>query len=97
VAIDFPSSPANGATVVVGSRTWTYSSAVSAWQLSSTTITGATGPTGPTGPTGWTGPTGAASTVTGPTGWTGATGAASTVTGPTGPDTTPLLLLLMGA
>jgi hypothetical protein len=68
--INFPSSPTNGQTVTVGSLTYSWSSAESAWLLVTTV---AVGPTGPTGPTGATGSTGA----TGPTGATGANGVAN--------------------
>jgi hypothetical protein len=50
MAIDFPSSPTNGQTYTSGGTTWVYDSAVPAWNLQNTVISGPTGPTGPTGP-----------------------------------------------
>ena len=50
MAIDFPSSPTNGQTYSSGGTTWVYDSAVPAWNLQNTVISGPTGPTGPTGP-----------------------------------------------
>jgi hypothetical protein len=52
MAIDFPSSPTNGQTYTSGGTTWVYDSAVPAWNLENTVISGPTGPTGPTGPAG---------------------------------------------
>lgn len=54
MAIDFPSSPANGDTVVYGSSTYTYNLAKTTWDLTTTVVTGATGPTGAAGYTDYT-------------------------------------------
>lgn len=45
MAIDFPSSPSDGDTVIVGTRTWVYSSSVPGWVLALPWISGATGGT----------------------------------------------------
>ena len=84
MAIDFPSSPSNGATYTYGARSWTFSSADNAWYANSL----GAGPTGPTGTTGATGPTGSSGPTgpqgpSGPTGPQGPTGAG--IQGPTGP------------
>lgn len=84
MAIDFPDSPAPGASFTANNKTWTFTDGKWGLVVSTMGIVGPTGPIGATGPaggpTGATGPTG----ITGATGPTGATGASSTVPGPTG-------------
>jgi hypothetical protein len=59
MAINFPDSPTNGQTLVVGSSTYTYNSTKATWDLTTSVVAGPTGPTGPSGPSGPSGANGA--------------------------------------
>lgn len=49
MAIDFPTSPTNGQTLVSGTSTYTWNSTAGTWDLTTSTVVGPTGPTGPSG------------------------------------------------
>ena len=51
-AIDFPNSPSNGQTYIVGTTVWTYDSPTNGWSISGQTLPGATGSNGPIGAVG---------------------------------------------
>ena len=76
MAIDFPSTPSDGQTVISGNSTYIYNATKGTWDLTTATVIGPTGPTGPTGPV---------SNVTGPTGPQGIFTVAAT-TAPTSPS-----------
>jgi len=54
--MSFPQNPANGTTVTIGTKQWSYNATYGVWdKIGGDGSTGPTGPTGPIGPTGATG------------------------------------------
>ena len=57
--MSFPQNPANGTTVTIGTKQWSYNATYGVWdKVGGDGSTGPTGPIGPTGPTGATGANG---------------------------------------